>query len=102
MVGQLAILDCMLREVPYDWLRRPAGILSSSGVPGGLRKAVSMRLPTRIRRLVIAVLAVVVLSLGGKAGVRWWGIRGATRPATGARMMQTTTDLPRLDRKSVV
>lgn len=96
MVGQLAILDCMLREVPYDWLRRPAGIFSSSGVPGGLRKAVSMRLSKRIRRLATAVLAVVVLSLGGKAAVRWWGIRGATRPATGARMMQTTTDLPRL------
>ena len=44
----------------------------------------------------IALSAVLVLALGAKAGVRWWVLRGATRPATEARMIRTMTELPRL------
>ncbi len=58
--------------------------------------AVLMRLPTKIKRLGIVAVGVLVLVLGGKAGVRWWGIRHVTRPAAGARTIQTITVLPRL------
>jgi hypothetical protein len=45
--------------------------------------------------LAIVVLAVVVLALGGKAGVRWWGMRSMMRQA-GTHAICTMTELPRL------
>ena len=55
-----------------------------------------MQLPKGIRKLVIVVAGALVLALGGKTGVRWWGIRGVTRPAAGTRAICTMTELPRL------
>ena len=55
-----------------------------------------MRLHKRAKWLAIAGLAVVALVQGGKAGVRWWGIRGMMRPVAGTRTMPTLTELPRL------
>ncbi len=55
-----------------------------------------MGLRKKIKWLTIAGLAIVALALGGKAGVRWWGIRNMMRPAAGARTMLTMTELPRL------
>jgi hypothetical protein len=50
----------------------------------------------RIRNLAIAALAVVLLALGTKAGLRWWMIHRVTRPASGPRRVLTMTHLPRL------
>lgn len=58
--------------------------------------AVFMRLRKISKGLVIAALAVLVLALGVRAGARWWGIWGVTRPAVGARRILTITELPRL------
>jgi hypothetical protein len=55
-----------------------------------------MRLGKRSRKLVIAGVVVLLLALGGKAAMRWWGIRSVTRPATGTRAICTMTELPRL------
>jgi len=54
-----------------------------------------MRLRKKIKWLEIATLVIVALTLGGKAGVRWWGIRSMTRPVAGARTIPTITELPR-------
>jgi len=55
-----------------------------------------MRLRKRTKWVAIAGLAFVAIALGGKAGVRWWGIRSMTRSAAGARTILTMTELPRL------
>jgi len=76
------------------WLGESAGVAGLSWVlviVGG----VLVRLSKRIKRLLIAALAITVLVLGGKAAVRWWGIRGVTLPA-GAHAVLTMTELPRL------
>jgi hypothetical protein len=51
---------------------------------------------TGIKRLVIAVLAVLGLALAVKVGMRWWVLHRATSPAAGARRIPTLTELPRL------
>ena len=56
----------------------------------------SMSRRKRSKRVVLGLLAVLLLALGTKAGLRWRFIRGMTRPALGTRGMQTITDLPLL------
>jgi hypothetical protein len=69
-------------------------VAGSSRVPG-VADGVPVRLSKRIKRLLIATLAVAVFALGAKTVVRWRGIRGVTRPA-GAHAVCTMTELPRL------
>jgi hypothetical protein len=55
-----------------------------------------VRVPKRIRKLVIVLAAVVLLALGAKVGPRWWVMHRMTRPAAGAGRIATITDLPPL------
>jgi hypothetical protein len=55
-----------------------------------------MSLPRRIRKLVIALAAVLLLALGAKVGPRWWVMHRMTSRAAGASRIPTITDLPRL------
>ncbi len=52
----------------------------------------------RIKRLVVAALAVLVLVLGTKVGSRWWMLHRLTGPAAGASRIRTVTELPQLPR----
>lgn len=53
-----------------------------------------------VKRLVVALLAVLVLALAARTGLRWRMLRRATSPATGAHRMRTITALPRLPEAS--
>ena len=44
----------------------------------------------------IAALAIAMLTLGTKAGLRWWTIHRVTRPAPGPPRIPTMTHLPHL------
>jgi hypothetical protein len=55
-----------------------------------------MRMPRRIGTATVALLAVVLLALGARAGARWWAIHSATRTTSGVQRMRTLTRLPRL------
>ncbi len=55
-----------------------------------------MRLSKGIRKLVVVLTAVVLLTLGVKVGPRWWAMHRMIRPTAGAGRITTITDLPRL------
>jgi hypothetical protein len=55
-----------------------------------------MRVPKRIKKPALVLLALLALVWGAGPAARWWVIRGMTRPAARTRRMRTITRLPRL------